>query len=115
MSLISQQVTMLRDCATAYKSTGLGKILEQAADTIEELSAKLHSENMERSEKYYRDNKVYIQCLESGELCGLRNCIVFYVKCVGDLEEIKALAAVNGIKLTKLSKIDFDYYVRNKR
>lgn len=113
MSLISQQVTMLRDCAVAYKSTGLGKILEQAADTIEELSVKLHSANMERS-SHYRNNMIYIQCLELEDVSGLKDCNIFYVNCEGDIEEIKALAAVNNNWLTKLSQIDFDYYVRRK-
>lgn len=54
MSLISEKVRMLRDVANAYKGNGLELILNDAADTIEELSAKLHSLNMERSEEYYK-------------------------------------------------------------
>ena len=62
MSLISEKVQVLRDVATAYESNGLGLILNDAANTIEELSAKLASANMERSTAYY--NNGWIPCSE---------------------------------------------------
>ncbi len=47
MSMISEQLSALRDVAGAYQHNGLGMILKEAADTIESLSEKL--EDMERS------------------------------------------------------------------
>lgn len=52
MSMISEQVKELR-IAALYKEHSLKILLEQAADTIEALSAKLESANMERSDRYY--------------------------------------------------------------
>ena len=48
MSMISEQVKELR-IAAVYKEHSLKTLLEQAADTIESLSAKLQAANMERS------------------------------------------------------------------
>lgn len=53
MSLINDQVRALRDVAQAYSNNGLEKILNAAADTIEELSEKLAAANMERSNAFY--------------------------------------------------------------
>lgn len=52
MSMISEQVKELRIVAV-YKEHSLKILLEQAADTIESLSAKLAAANMERSDRYY--------------------------------------------------------------
>ena len=62
MSMISKQIKALRDVALAYSHNGIGMILKQAADTIEELSAKLANSNMERSTAYY--NNGWIPCSE---------------------------------------------------
>ena len=62
MSLIREEIKALRDVAQAYSHNGLGMILKQAADTIEELSAKLATANMERSTAYYNDG--WIPCSE---------------------------------------------------
>lgn len=51
MSMISEQVKELR-IAAVYKEHSLKTLLEQAADTIEALSAKLQAANMERSDRY---------------------------------------------------------------
>lgn len=51
MSVI-EQVKELR-IAAAYKEHSLKILLEQAANTIEALSAKLAEANMERSDRYY--------------------------------------------------------------
>lgn len=58
MSMISEQVKKLREFSKYYSKTGFGfyrtdRILKEAADTIEALSAKLSAANMERSERYY--------------------------------------------------------------
>lgn len=55
MSMISEQVKELRKLEKDYSKTGFGfyrtdKVLRQAANTIEALSAKLQAENMERTE-----------------------------------------------------------------
>ena len=52
MSMISEQVKKLR-IAAVYEEHSLKILLEQAADTIEALSAKLAAANMERSDRYY--------------------------------------------------------------
>lgn len=56
MSMISEQIKKLRDLAELCASTSdhmMAKYLNDAADTIEELSAKLQAANMERSSQYY--------------------------------------------------------------
>lgn len=62
MSMISELVKKLRFYASEYNELpygreveGTGDLLKEAADIIEELSAKLASANMERSEQYYKD------------------------------------------------------------
>ena len=56
MSMISEQVNRLRgiaeDCRTVSDHI-TAKYIYGAADTIEELSAKLHNSQMERSSQYY--------------------------------------------------------------
>lgn len=64
MSLISKQIDELR--AYAKDNNGeLAKLISDAADTIEELSAKLHSANMERSSQYYNDGWVLYNMIKS--------------------------------------------------
>ena len=56
MSMISEQVNRLRGYAEACRTVSdhiTAKYLDGAADTIEELSAKLHNSQMERSSQYY--------------------------------------------------------------
>lgn len=62
MSIINEQVKELRGISENKDGNirvisgvieDLYKMLEQAADTIESLSAKLQAENMERSDRYY--------------------------------------------------------------
>lgn len=61
MSLISKQIDELR--AYAKDCNGeLTKLISDAADTIEVLSAKLHASNMERSSQYYNDG--WVSCSE---------------------------------------------------
>lgn len=52
MSLISKQIDDLRDYAKGRKGE-LAKLVNAAADTIEELSEKLSAANMDRSLGYY--------------------------------------------------------------
>lgn len=52
MSLISKQINDLRAYAKDRKGE-LAKLVSDAADTIETLSAKLSAVNMERSSQYY--------------------------------------------------------------
>ena len=66
MSLISKQIDELR--AYAKDSNGeLAKLINDAADTIEELSTKLHASNMERSSQYYNDG--WIPCSDCERRC----------------------------------------------
>lgn len=54
MSMITEQIKNLRKVAEYPAADGSIKwILRGAADTIEELSSKLHTANMERSSQYY--------------------------------------------------------------
>lgn len=62
MSMIGEQIQALRDVAQAYRHNGLYLILNNAADTIESLSAKLAAKNMERSTAYH--NNGWIPCKE---------------------------------------------------
>lgn len=64
MSMLSEQIKELRDISKKIR-TGryitdsiIEKNLEQAADTIEALSAKMAVANMERSDRYYGDEGV---------------------------------------------------------
>ena len=52
MSLTSKQIDKLRAYAADRKGV-LAKLINDAADTIEMLSAKLHASQMERSSQYY--------------------------------------------------------------
>lgn len=52
MSLTSKQIDELRAYAKDRKGE-LAKLINDAADTIETLSAKLHASQMERSSQYY--------------------------------------------------------------
>lgn len=52
MSLTSKQIDELRAYAKDRKGE-LAKLISDAADTIEVLSAKLHASQMERSSQYY--------------------------------------------------------------
>lgn len=61
MSLISKQINDLRAYAKDRKGE-LAKLVSDAADTIEELSAKLSAANMERSSQYYHGG--WIPCSE---------------------------------------------------
>ena len=61
MSLISKQITDLRAYAKDRKGE-LAKLVSDAADTIETLSAKLSAANMERSSQYYHGG--WIPCSE---------------------------------------------------
>lgn len=70
MSMISKLVDDLKRYAETYamneeqifRNPHLGVLLNQAADTIEELSAKLETANMERSSAYYGGE--WIACSE---------------------------------------------------
>ena len=54
MSLISKQIEELRVYAKERKGE-LAKLINDAADTIEMLSVKLHASQMERSSQYYNN------------------------------------------------------------
>lgn len=61
MSLISEQVKKLRFLSMEFNGFSNDyKLLTDAADTIEELSAKLASANMERSEQHYDNDMVKV-------------------------------------------------------
>lgn len=60
MSMISEFVKELREKSALFSKSdfavaGIAKDYKEAADIIEELSAKLACANMDRSEQYYKD------------------------------------------------------------
>ena len=61
MSLTTKQIDELRAYAKDRKGE-LAKLINDAADTIEVLSAKLHASQMERSSQYYHGG--WIPCSE---------------------------------------------------
>lgn len=62
---ISEQVKELRETAELFDKIDDGRrMLLQAADTIEALSAKLAAANMERSDRYYGGGKIKISDLK---------------------------------------------------
>ena len=61
MSLTSKQIDELRAYAKDRKGE-LAKLINDAAETIEMLSAKLHASQMERSSQYYHNG--WIPCSE---------------------------------------------------
>lgn len=66
MSLISKQINDLRAYAKDRKGE-LAKLVSDAADTIETLSAKLSAANMERSSQYYHEG--WIPCSDCERRC----------------------------------------------
>ena len=64
MSEISDQIKALRIVRKLFRNEVYGKLLNDAADTIEELSAKLEAANMERSTAYYNKCEVLAQLEE---------------------------------------------------
>lgn len=69
MSMISEQVKKLKMAQREYRIAGnnrLADMLNQAADTIEALSAKLASANMERSEWYHKTQWI-LMLLRAGQ------------------------------------------------
>lgn len=71
MSMIEQRVKELRECAEEcdnplydMKMKRIAKLMYQAADSIESLYAKLAVANMERSDRYYGNNRK----LEAGDI-----------------------------------------------
>ena len=61
MSLISEQVWELRERAKLHSNNSRDyHVLNHAANTIEELSAKIASANMERSEQHYDNDMVKV-------------------------------------------------------
>ena len=67
MSMISEQVKELREIAAEFDlddKEELANMINEAADTIEALSAKLQAANMERSDRYYGGGKIKLSDLK---------------------------------------------------
>lgn len=70
MSMISEQVKELRETAELFDKIDDGRrMLLQAADTIEALSAKLAAANRERSDRHYGGGWIYDRA-PTKEECG---------------------------------------------
>lgn len=68
MSMISEFVEKLREKSALFSRSvfavaGIAKDYKEAADIIEELSAKLASTNKERSRQYYKGNSEFVEKL----------------------------------------------------
>lgn len=77
MSMISEQIKIIREVAQKNSGSLVGELLIDAADTIEDLSAKLANANMERSTAYYNDG--WIPCSEK-----LPEESGYYMACIYD-------------------------------
>ena len=53
MSMITEQIKSLREAANIWYEFKVSDLLNKAADTIEQLAAKVRAANMERSTAYY--------------------------------------------------------------
>lgn len=62
MSMISELVRQLKNTADALKPTDtyLFKLLSEASETIADLSAKLHSYNMQQSSNYHQGKRAFL-------------------------------------------------------
>lgn len=71
MSMITEQIKSLREAANIWYEFKVSDLLNKAADTIEQLAAKVRAANMERSTAYYNggwipvkerlpENKTYV-------------------------------------------------------
>ena len=69
--MISEQIKALRTVGKLFRNDVYGKLLKDAADTIEELSAKLATANMERSTAF--DIEAILK--EQSLLTATANCI----------------------------------------
>lgn len=58
---IIEQVKELRELSEIFEGKRIGRVLGQAANTIEALSAKLQAANMERSDRYYKIQKELVK------------------------------------------------------
>ena len=104
---IGEQVKELRELFEIFEGKRLGRVLGQAADTIESLSAKLQSANMELS----ADCNGWIEC-ESGKLpdkeviccdvCG--EIIIGYIHETYESEQTGFSAENRGTLVKKTSK-----------
>ncbi|MBO5070502.1 MAG: DUF551 domain-containing protein [Roseburia sp.] len=106
MSIISEEVKALRNVAQAYSHNGIGLVLKHAADTIEELSAKLSAANMERSTAYY--NNGWIPCSERlpepGEI------VIVYQEYSWERFEDAAVVTIGRLKPGNRQYWEFQYY-----
>lgn len=60
MSMLSEFVQELRDKAFMQTTDNVYKLLDEAADVIEELSEKLAASNIDRSDRYYNDGWILV-------------------------------------------------------
>ena len=95
MSMISKQIDDLRAYAKDRKGE-LAKLVSDAADTIEMLSAKLSAANMERSARYYHGG--WIPCnerLPKAENCPMDCLVTRKSKFIGNYTDM-AVCEENG-------------------
>ena len=76
MSMISEQVRRLREFAKTLTYADEYNLIKGAADSIEELSGKLHASQMERSSQYYNGGWIPVteRLPEEGEIVLVTEC-----------------------------------------
>lgn len=104
MSMISELVNELKFYANEYDNSTYGReiggtkeLLKEAADLIEELSKKLASANMERSDRYYKGNRDFVEKLidkleEKAELNAIMGYMTAYDVIKECIETVNQLA-----------------------
>ncbi len=104
---ISEQVRELREVAEMYEGLDGGKILSEAADTTESLSAKLQAANMERSAG---DCNGWIPCKE--RLPEIGKLVILSLKnldiCIG-YRENDSISRMTAYLTEKGCRIEFGY------
>lgn len=107
MSMITELVQELREKAFFRTADNVYNLLDKAADTIEELSAKLQSANIDRSSQYY--NGGWILCEERLPETNIIQCLV----CLEN--ESIFMAWFNGVEFKEISTFGTkSFYEENK-
>lgn len=118
---ISEQVKELRYMADIFEKSGCAvdgivRAFREAADTIEALSAKLQSENMDRSERYY--NGGWIPCEDIKNIPDNEQLVWITIEYKGGgIERIEGifidgeLCYMSGISVSAIAKAWMPRYV----
>lgn len=123
MSMISEQVKELRNYERIFKGDridgNLSPIFGNAADNIEALSAKMASENMERSDRYYGNEtnlKKFKEWIANSNIEQIAEYLlheydgILYTSDGTDFDDTKKLEAINHEIEWLNAKYDEEYW-----